>query len=80
MSADFSRLVAHLAEGLRAHADRDGLTGVKRALFIERGGHAAGDTCPTEPQRDPHHYWCAYPDDECNCQALAALSGEDTDD
>jgi hypothetical protein len=69
MSADFSRVFAHLAQGLKEHADRDGLAGVKRAVFFDRGGHAPGDACPSAPppQGDGHDYWCAYPDDECNC-------------
>jgi len=67
MSADFSRLLAHLAEGLQAHADRDDLTGVRRAVFLARGGHAPGDPCPSETPADPHIYWCEYPDDECSC-------------
>jgi hypothetical protein len=71
MSADFSRLLTHLAENLKQHADRDGLTGARRAVFLARGGHAPGTTCPTEPATipDPHQYWCASPDDECNCPA-----------
>lgn len=69
MSADFSKLLAHLDEGLRRHADADGLTGVRRAVFLDRGGHAPGTVCPSEPAADPdpHAYWCAWPDDECNC-------------
>ncbi len=69
MSADFSRVAKALSDGLVAHADRDGLTSVRRAVFMARGGHAPGDVCPTEPRRDPHRYWCAYPEDECNCPA-----------
>lgn len=67
MGADFSRLMAHLGEQLEAHADRDGLTGVARAVFLARGGHAPGTACPTAPPDDPHIYWCEYPDDECSC-------------
>lgn len=68
MSADFSRLIRHLAEGLSAHADRDGLAGVRRAIFLDRGGHAPGDACPTEPPRELIHLqYCDWPDDECVC-------------
>lgn len=66
--ADFSKLLAHLADGLRAHADRDGLNPVRRAVFLARGGHAPGEVCPTEPPRVvEHHYECLWPDDECTC-------------
>lgn len=67
--ADFSRLFKALDEGLAAHADRDGLTGARRAVFLSRGGHAPGTACPTESPTDPHEYWCAAPDDECTCGA-----------
>lgn len=69
MSADFSRLLKHLAEGLEAHADRDGLAGVRWAVFLARGDHAPGEACPSETPPDPHQYWWAWPDDECNCTA-----------
>lgn len=69
MSADFSKLLAHIAAGIERHADADGLTGVRRAVFLARGGHAPGDPCPNEVPPDPHEYWCAWPDDECNCPA-----------
>lgn len=55
MSADFSTIAAHLAANLRDHADRDGLTGVARAVFLDRGGHAPGEACPTEPPAEPIH-------------------------
>ena len=68
MSADFSRVMAHLEQGLREHADRDGLTGVQRAVFMDRGGHFAGEACATQrPKDEPHAYWCQFPDDECVC-------------
>jgi hypothetical protein len=62
-------LFRHLGEQLDAHADRDGLTGLRRALFLTRGGHAPGDPCPSEPVRvpDPHAYWCAEPYEPCSC-------------
>lgn len=69
---DFSKLLTALDEGLVAHADRDGLTGVMRAVFMSRGGHAPGTVCPTETPLDPHQYWCASPDDECNCGAAGS--------
>ena len=69
--ADFSWVLQVLGEGLVKHADVDGLTGVRRAVFLARGGHAPGHgPCPYEqqlPQGDGHEYWCSWPDDECNC-------------
>jgi hypothetical protein len=67
--ADLQRMMSHLAEAAEQHADRDGLTGVRRAVFLARGGHEPGDTCPTEPvvEPDPHAYWCADPDEPCSC-------------
>jgi hypothetical protein len=64
-----ARLLAHLGEQLEAHADRDGLTGPRRAVFLARGGHAPGDGCPSEPPSvpDPHAYWCGDPDEPCRC-------------
>lgn len=54
MSSNFSRLLAHLADGVIAHADRDGLAGVRRAVFLDRGGHAPGESCPSrKPYQDP---------------------------
>lgn len=68
MNADFSRVATHLAQGLREHADRDGLTGVPRAVFMDRGGHFAGDVCPSQQLKGSRHeYWCQFPDDECVC-------------
>lgn len=70
MSADFSQAAAALATGLRAHADRDGLTGVLLAVFIDRGGHAVGEACPSAPEPDLHLYWCEWPERECMCPPL----------
>lgn len=69
MSADFSKVLAHLAGGLEVHADRDGLTGVRRAVFLARGGHAPGHPCRSEepPVEDSHAYWCGAPDESCSC-------------
>lgn len=68
MGFDASKLMAHLAENLEAHADRDGLSEVARAVFLARGGHAPGTSCPSEPPREPEHAtWCEWPDDECHC-------------
>lgn len=78
MSADFSRVFAHLDRGLREHADRDGLTGVKRAVFMDRGGHAPGETCPTARPTDAHDYWCQFPDHECACRPIPPGSKEAT--
>jgi hypothetical protein len=62
-------LLTHLGEQLEAHADRDGLTEVQRAVFLARGGHAPGDRCPAEPVQvpDPHAYWCGEPYEPCRC-------------
>lgn len=71
-SAAFGPLLAHLAAGLEAHADRDGLTGVRRAVFLANGGHVHGSPCPSEPPPDPrdrHYAWCEWPDDDCVCGA-----------
>jgi hypothetical protein len=65
--ADFRAVGYALGQGLIDHADRDGLTGVKRAVFMDRGGHAPGEVCPTAEPEDPHRYWCQWPDDECGC-------------
>ncbi len=59
MNADFSKIAAHLAANLEAHADRDGLTGVRRAIFLDRGRHAPGDVCPSEqPSPAGEAAWC----------------------
>lgn len=55
MSADFSRVAAHLAENLVEHAKRDGLSPVMTAVFLARGGHAPGTRCPSEPDPEPIH-------------------------
>ncbi len=69
MGADFSRLLTHLDNNLVAHVERDRMTPVAAAVFLARGGHAPGEVCPSAPpdDPDPHEYWCASPDDECNC-------------
>lgn len=64
MSADFSKLMNHMAESLERHADRDGLTGVKRAVFLARGGHAPRAACPTAEPVEVHHQGCAWFMDE----------------
>jgi len=69
MAADFSRAAAALGDGLVEHADRDGLTAVRRAVFMDRGGHAPGEVCPSAPPADPHEYWCRWPEEECACPA-----------
>ena len=55
MSADFSKLLNHLAENLEDHARRDGLSPVMTAVFLARGGHAPGTRCPSEPPPEPIH-------------------------
>lgn len=67
MSADFSKLLAHLQDNLEEHARRDELNEVRTAIFLTRGGHAPGEVCPSAPKRDPHDPWCEFPDDECTC-------------
>ncbi len=71
-STGFNRLLDHLAENLEAHADRDGLTGPARAVFLARGGHAPGTQCPTAPPLVVHDMRCdwLYSDDgNCVCGA-----------
>lgn len=59
MTADFSKLLKHLSDNLEAHADRDQLSPVRRALFLSRGGHAPGEVCPTEePSERGERAWC----------------------
>jgi hypothetical protein len=69
MSADFSKLLAHIQENLEDHVKRDGLSPVRAAVFLARGGHAPGEACPSASPvaEDPHEYWCASPDLPCNC-------------
>ena len=67
MSASYAHVIQELVMNLIAHADQDGLTGVQRAVFLSRGGHAPGETCPYAKPVDPHQYWCLYPDFECEC-------------
>lgn len=59
MSADFSKLLAAIAQANVEHADRDGLTGVRRAVFLDRGQHAPGEVCPSA-QDEPlgERAWC----------------------
>lgn len=70
MGSDFSKLMGYLAQGLEDHADRDGLTGIMRAIFMVRGGHAPGTVCPTTDitkEIPKHHLECRWPEDECEC-------------
>lgn len=69
MMADFRAVELHMHNELLRHADLDGLVGVKRAVFLDRGGHAPGEHCPSEaPRRDDgHQYWCHWPGEECEC-------------
>ncbi len=55
MTADFSQVAAHLANELVEHAKRDGLSPVARAVFLDRGGHAPGERCPSAPALEPIH-------------------------
>ncbi len=69
MSADFSRLAAHLNGNLREHVERDRMSPVRAAVFLARGGHAPGEVCPSQVPavEDPHAYWCAAPFEACRC-------------
>lgn len=59
MSADFSKLMAALAKANEDHADRDGLTGVRRAIYLDRGRHAPGEVCPSaKDQPKGERAWC----------------------
>jgi hypothetical protein len=75
-----NRLMQVFADTLEKHADEDGLTGVERAVFLARGGHAPGTRCPNEPPPEPmHNTWCEWPDDECHCGITPPVSFSDSD-
>lgn len=68
--ANLWQLVDHIGDSIERHAYRDGLTGLERAVFIARGGHAVGTRCPHEPPLELHEQHCAvnFHDDEgCDC-------------
>lgn len=76
MSADFSRLLQHLADGVDEHVKRDRMNPVQEAVFRARGGqHAPGEVCPSEKPLPPVHastcYWLISDADDyeayCNC-------------
>lgn len=69
--ADFSKLLAHLDANLREHAERDGLSPVRTAVFLARGGHAPGEHCPSEgPPPPAHASYCSWLlGDDCDCGA-----------
>lgn len=69
MSADFSRLLAHLQNNLHEHVKRDNMSPVRAAVFLARGGHAPGERCPSAKPvvDDPHAYWCGDPHEPCRC-------------
>jgi hypothetical protein len=70
--ADFSRLAEVFGRvALEQHADRDGLRGLRRAVFLARGSHAPGEHCPTAPAISPHMYFCPWPERECVCGVAA---------
>ncbi|WP_433078910.1 hypothetical protein ACQP1P_38680 [Dactylosporangium sp. CA-052675] len=80
MSADFSKLLQHLSDNLREHARRDGLNPVRTAIFLDRGGHAPGEHCPSETPAEPlHDQSCdlLYDGDECTCGAALGLTEGD---
>lgn len=60
MRPDLARLLNHIGDSNEAHADRDGLTGLERAVFLARGGHAPGQGCPTAEPIELHHQGCAW--------------------
>jgi len=72
VSANFSKLLQHLGENLEEHARRDGLGPVGTAIFLSRGGHAPGESCPSEGPAEPvHHPACAWLlGDDCDCGAI----------
>ncbi len=69
MSADFSRVLAHLNDNLHEHVKRDNMSPVRAAVFLARGRHAPGEPCPSAPPKveDPHAYWCGDPHEPCRC-------------
>lgn len=69
MSADFSRLLNHLAENLEEHVRRDNMSPVRAAVFLARGGHAPGEVCPSAPPREPvHASYCSWLlGNDCDC-------------
>lgn len=79
MTADFSRLIKHLDDGLREHAEQEWPDSpVLRAVFLSRGGHAPGASCAIDgPWKPPEHvYYCLYPEDECLGLPCAQIRGE----
>lgn len=69
MSADFSKVMQHLGENLEEHARRDGMSPVRAAVFLSRGGHAPGGVCPSEGPPEPvHASYCSWLlGDDCDC-------------
>lgn len=62
-----------LAAGVEQHADDHALTGLGRAVFIARGGHAVGEGCSLIFTAQ-HYQGCAwFMDEECDlgCWRLA---------
>lgn len=59
------------------HADRHGLVGLRRAVFVARGGHAPGEACDLEQPLRVHLPACVMSgSDECICQAANVTSPE----
>lgn len=69
--ADFSKLMKHLGDNLEEHVRRDGMSPVRAAVFLSRGGHAPGEVCPTGPPPEAlHASYCSWLlDDDCDCGA-----------
>lgn len=53
--ADFSKVLQHLGDSLEEHVRRDGMSRVRAAIFLSRGGHAPGERCPSEGPATPVH-------------------------
>jgi hypothetical protein len=70
--ADFSRLMQHLSENLEEHVRRDGMSPVRAAVFLSRGGHAPGEVCPSDGPPEPvHASYCSWLlGEDCDCGAI----------
>lgn len=67
--ADFSKLMQHLGDNLEEHVRRDGMSPVRAAVFLSRGGHAPGEICPSGGPPEPvHASWCDWLlGEDCDC-------------
>jgi len=78
--ADFSKLLQHLGENLEEHVRRDGMSPVRAAIFLSRGGHAPGEHCPSAGPAEPAHAsYCSWLlGEDCDCGAEQG-EGDDRD-